>query len=129
MRAADSCGSRLVGRAVQRAQAVGARRARIGQAQAREVGGGVERRHARCEACQAGRPRATFATDAGSVPSMPRPMLRTAALACLLLALLVPAGASAAGRADTARSLAALMRQAGPSSGALVVDLDSGRRL
>lgn len=55
-------------------------------------------------------------------------MLRTAALACLLL-LLVPVAATAASRAATARALAAQMRYAGPNSGALVVDLDSGRRI
>ena len=52
-------------------------------------------------------------------------MVRIAALACLLLAVAVPA-AAAAGRAGTARALAAQMRWAGPSSGALAVDLDSG---
>jgi serine-type D-Ala-D-Ala carboxypeptidase/endopeptidase (penicillin-binding protein 4) len=55
-------------------------------------------------------------------------MARIAALACLLLALL-PAAASAAGRAATARALAAQMRQAGGSSGALAVDLDTGARI
>ncbi|HTE64536.1 MAG TPA: D-alanyl-D-alanine carboxypeptidase/D-alanyl-D-alanine-endopeptidase [Solirubrobacteraceae bacterium] len=51
-------------------------------------------------------------------------MLRTA-LACLLLALLLPATASAAGRAGTARALDTQMRYAGSSSSALVVDLES----
>jgi D-alanyl-D-alanine carboxypeptidase/D-alanyl-D-alanine-endopeptidase (penicillin-binding protein 4) len=55
-------------------------------------------------------------------------MARIAVLACLLLAL-VPAAASAAGRAATARALAAQMRQAGGSSGALAVDLDTGARI
>jgi D-alanyl-D-alanine carboxypeptidase/D-alanyl-D-alanine-endopeptidase (penicillin-binding protein 4) len=55
-------------------------------------------------------------------------MLRTAALACLLL-LLVPVAAAAKGRAGTAAALAAQMRQAGPSSSALVVDLDSGAQI
>jgi len=55
-------------------------------------------------------------------------MARIAVLACLLLALL-PAAASAAGRAATARGLAAQMRQAGGSSGALAVDLDTGARI
>jgi serine-type D-Ala-D-Ala carboxypeptidase/endopeptidase (penicillin-binding protein 4) len=71
---------------------------------------------------------ATFAPAAGSVPSVSRAMLRTAALACLLLAALTPA-AAAAGRAGTARGLAAQMRWAGPSSGAMAVDLDSGRTI
>jgi serine-type D-Ala-D-Ala carboxypeptidase/endopeptidase (penicillin-binding protein 4) len=56
-------------------------------------------------------------------------MIRTAALASLFLALLVPATASAAGRAATARALDAQMRHAGSSSGALAVDLDSGRQI
>ena len=55
-------------------------------------------------------------------------MVRTAALACLLLAL-VPAAAAAAGPAGTARVLGQQMRAAGPSSGALVVDLDTGEQL
>jgi serine-type D-Ala-D-Ala carboxypeptidase/endopeptidase (penicillin-binding protein 4) len=55
-------------------------------------------------------------------------MLRIAALACLLLAVLAPL-AAAAGRAGTARALSAQMRWAGPSSGALAVDLDSGRTI
>jgi D-alanyl-D-alanine carboxypeptidase/D-alanyl-D-alanine-endopeptidase (penicillin-binding protein 4) len=55
-------------------------------------------------------------------------MLRIAALACLLLAVLAPA-AAAASRATTARALGAQMRWAGPSSGAMVVDLDSGRTI
>jgi D-alanyl-D-alanine carboxypeptidase/D-alanyl-D-alanine-endopeptidase (penicillin-binding protein 4) len=55
-------------------------------------------------------------------------MLRIAALACLLLAVLAPV-ATAAGRSGTARALSAQMRWAGPSSGAMVVDLDSGRTL
>jgi serine-type D-Ala-D-Ala carboxypeptidase/endopeptidase (penicillin-binding protein 4) len=50
-------------------------------------------------------------------------------LACLALALLLPAAAGAAGRAGTVRALDAQMRHAGPSSSALVVDLDSGRRI
>ncbi len=52
-------------------------------------------------------------------------MVRIAALACLLLAVAAPAS-TAAGRAGTARALAAQMRWAGASSGALAVDLDSG---
>jgi D-alanyl-D-alanine carboxypeptidase/D-alanyl-D-alanine-endopeptidase (penicillin-binding protein 4) len=52
-------------------------------------------------------------------------MVRIAALACLLAAVSAPP-AAAAGRAETARSLAAQMRWAGASSGALAVDLDSG---
>lgn len=55
-------------------------------------------------------------------------MVRTAVLACVLvalLALLAPA-AGAAGPAGTARALAAQMRWAGAASGALAVDLDSG---
>jgi serine-type D-Ala-D-Ala carboxypeptidase/endopeptidase (penicillin-binding protein 4) len=55
-------------------------------------------------------------------------MLRTTALACLLLAALAPV-AAAAGRAGTARALGQQMRWAGPSSGALVVDLNSGRTI
>jgi serine-type D-Ala-D-Ala carboxypeptidase/endopeptidase (penicillin-binding protein 4) len=64
----------------------------------------------------------------GSVPSM-RSMVRIATLACLLLALLLPAVASAAGRSGTARALDAQMRQAGGGSSALVVDLDSGAEI
>jgi serine-type D-Ala-D-Ala carboxypeptidase/endopeptidase (penicillin-binding protein 4) len=56
---------------------------------------------------------------------MRRSMLRTAALACFLLALL-PAAALAAGRSGTVRALDAQMRHAGGGSSALVVDLDSG---
>jgi D-alanyl-D-alanine carboxypeptidase/D-alanyl-D-alanine-endopeptidase (penicillin-binding protein 4) len=55
-------------------------------------------------------------------------MLRTVAFACLLF-LLVPVAAEARGRAGTARALEAQMRQAGPSSSALVVDLDSGTQI
>jgi serine-type D-Ala-D-Ala carboxypeptidase/endopeptidase (penicillin-binding protein 4) len=55
-------------------------------------------------------------------------MLRIAAFACLLLAALAP-GAAAASRADTARALGAQMRWAGPSSGALAVDLGTGRTI
>ena len=55
-------------------------------------------------------------------------MVRTAALACLLLAL-VPAAAAAASRSATARALAAQMRSAGSGSGALVVDLDTGDQI
>jgi serine-type D-Ala-D-Ala carboxypeptidase/endopeptidase (penicillin-binding protein 4) len=53
-------------------------------------------------------------------------MARIAALACLLLALLAPA-ATAASRSATARALAAQMRYAGAGSGALAIDLDSGK--
>jgi serine-type D-Ala-D-Ala carboxypeptidase/endopeptidase (penicillin-binding protein 4) len=53
-------------------------------------------------------------------------MVRIAALACLLLVAYAPA-AAAAGRAATARTLGAQMRWAGGYSGALAVDLDSGR--
>jgi serine-type D-Ala-D-Ala carboxypeptidase/endopeptidase (penicillin-binding protein 4) len=59
---------------------------------------------------------------------MPRSMVRTATLACLLV-LLLPAAAPAAGKLSTARTLAAQMRQAGAGSGALVVDLDAGRQI
>ena len=55
-------------------------------------------------------------------------MVRIAALACLVLALCAPV-AAAAGRAGTARALAAQMRWAGGSSGAIAVDLDSGRTI
>src|SRR5215210_3700497 len=55
-------------------------------------------------------------------------MLRIAVLAALLLALLAPS-ASAAGRAATARALAAQMRAAGAGSSALAVDLDSGTQI
>ena len=55
-------------------------------------------------------------------------MVRIAAIACLLLAAYAPT-AAAAGRAGTARALAQQMRWAGGSSGALAVDLDSGRTL
>ena len=52
------------------------------------------------------------------------------ALACILaLFLLVPAAADAAGRARTAKLLGQQMRHAGPSAGALAVDLDSGRTI
>jgi serine-type D-Ala-D-Ala carboxypeptidase/endopeptidase (penicillin-binding protein 4) len=54
---------------------------------------------------------------------------RAAALACLLLALLLPAAASAAGRTGTARALDAQMRYAGGGSSAFVVDLDSGTEI
>ena len=59
---------------------------------------------------------------------MPRSMVRNVLLACLL-ALLLPAAASAAGKTGTARVLAAQMRHAGAGSGALAVDLDSGREI
>jgi D-alanyl-D-alanine carboxypeptidase/D-alanyl-D-alanine-endopeptidase (penicillin-binding protein 4) len=55
-------------------------------------------------------------------------MSRIAVLACLLSVLLAPA-AAAAGRAVTARALGAQMRQAGGYSGALAVDLDTGRTI
>jgi D-alanyl-D-alanine carboxypeptidase/D-alanyl-D-alanine-endopeptidase (penicillin-binding protein 4) len=55
-------------------------------------------------------------------------MTRFATLACLLL-LLLPAAAHAAGRAGTARVLAAQMAGAGPSSGAIAIDLDTGRTI
>jgi D-alanyl-D-alanine carboxypeptidase/D-alanyl-D-alanine-endopeptidase (penicillin-binding protein 4) len=55
-------------------------------------------------------------------------MVRIAALACLLLAL-APAVAAAASRPATARLLGEQMRAAGPSSGALVVDLDTGEQI
>jgi D-alanyl-D-alanine carboxypeptidase/D-alanyl-D-alanine-endopeptidase (penicillin-binding protein 4) len=55
-------------------------------------------------------------------------MTRIAALACLLI-LLVPGAAAAAGRAATARALAAQMAAAGPSSGAYAVDLDTGETI
>jgi len=67
---------------------------------------------------------ATLAPVPGSVPSMP-----IVVLACLLVLLLVPATASAAGPAGTAQALAAQMRHAGPSAGALAVDLDTGRQI
>lgn len=56
----------------------------------------------------------------------------TAALAVLLAALtaiVVPAGADAAGKARTAASLARQMRSAGSGASALVVDLDAGRTI
>jgi serine-type D-Ala-D-Ala carboxypeptidase/endopeptidase (penicillin-binding protein 4) len=59
---------------------------------------------------------------------MPRSMVRTATLACLLV-LLLPVAASAAGRAATARTLDAQMRLAGAGSGAYVMDLESGSRI
>jgi serine-type D-Ala-D-Ala carboxypeptidase/endopeptidase (penicillin-binding protein 4) len=60
---------------------------------------------------------------------MRRSMLRTAALACLLLAVLLPTLATAAGRTGTVRALDAQMRYAGAGSGAVVVDLDVGREI
>jgi D-alanyl-D-alanine carboxypeptidase/D-alanyl-D-alanine-endopeptidase (penicillin-binding protein 4) len=60
---------------------------------------------------------------------MPHSMPRAAALACLLLALLLPAAASAAGKTGTARALDAQMRYAGAGSSALAVDLDSGAEI
>jgi len=51
-----------------------------------------------------------------------------AGLVLTLLAVFAPP-ASAAGRTATARALAAQMRWAGAGSGALAVDLDSGRRI
>jgi D-alanyl-D-alanine carboxypeptidase/D-alanyl-D-alanine-endopeptidase (penicillin-binding protein 4) len=58
-----------------------------------------------------------------------RSMVRTATLASILLALLLPAAASAAGKIGTARALAAQMRHAGGGSGAYVVDVDSGTEI
>jgi serine-type D-Ala-D-Ala carboxypeptidase/endopeptidase (penicillin-binding protein 4) len=55
-------------------------------------------------------------------------IVRIAALACLLAAISV-APAAAAGRVGTARALAAEMRWAGGASGALAVDLSSGRTI
>ncbi len=55
-------------------------------------------------------------------------MTRIATLACLLF-LLLPAAAQAAGRAATARALGAQMASAGASSGALAIDLDTGRTI
>ena len=54
--------------------------------------------------------------------------VRIATLACLLLAA-VPAAASAASPSATARVLAAQMRAASPSSGAVAVDLDTGLQI
>ena len=59
---------------------------------------------------------------------MPHSMVRIA-LACILLALAVPATASAAGRAGTVRALDSQMRLAGGGSGAIVLDLDAGTEL
>ena len=50
-------------------------------------------------------------------------------LAILLLAVLAPAAAQAAGPEATARALERQMRWAGGAAGALVVDLDSGREI
>jgi D-alanyl-D-alanine carboxypeptidase/D-alanyl-D-alanine-endopeptidase (penicillin-binding protein 4) len=55
-------------------------------------------------------------------------MTRLATVACLLL-LLLPVAARAAGKAATARALGAQMASAGPSSGALAVDLDTGETI
>jgi serine-type D-Ala-D-Ala carboxypeptidase/endopeptidase (penicillin-binding protein 4) len=55
-------------------------------------------------------------------------MVRLACLAALLAALLAPT-AQAAGLAATVRTLDRQMNRAGPGSGALVVDLDSGATL
>jgi serine-type D-Ala-D-Ala carboxypeptidase/endopeptidase (penicillin-binding protein 4) len=69
-----------------------------------------------------------FRAARGFRTSVPRSTARIVALACLLAALAAPA-ASAKGRAATARALALQMRSAGPSSGALAVDLESGRTI
>ena len=62
--------------------------------------------------------RATFARPAGSVPSMTAPMPRLVPLACLLVLLLAPAAAQAAGRARHGRRrCSAQMRQAGAELG------------
>jgi len=60
---------------------------------------------------------------------MTAPMPRLVPLACLLVLLLAPAAAQAAGRTGTVKALSAQMRQAGAGSGAYVVDLQSGRKL
>jgi len=57
-----------------------------------------------------------------------RRLVRTLALAVLVLVLGAPA-VRAVGPAATAKALAAQMRYAGAGSGALAVDLDSGRKL
>jgi D-alanyl-D-alanine carboxypeptidase/D-alanyl-D-alanine-endopeptidase (penicillin-binding protein 4) len=60
---------------------------------------------------------------------MPHSMVRTAALLSLLLALVLPATASGAGKLGTVRALDAQMRHAGASSSALAIDLDSGAEI
>jgi serine-type D-Ala-D-Ala carboxypeptidase/endopeptidase (penicillin-binding protein 4) len=59
---------------------------------------------------------------------VPRLVARITAIACVVAVALASA-AAAAGPAATKRALAAQMRWAGSSSGALAVDLDSGRTI
>ena len=61
-------------------------------------------------------------------PGFRTPMARIVCLAALLAALVAPA-AQAGGPAATARALDRQMDRAGASSGAYVIDLDSGREL
>jgi D-alanyl-D-alanine carboxypeptidase/D-alanyl-D-alanine-endopeptidase (penicillin-binding protein 4) len=106
----------------------------VGQRKVEDVAERVEPLPARLEARRdSGRlPAWAAGSDFRDVGGFPTPMphsLRTAALACLLIGLLLPAAASGAGRAGTARALDAQMRHAGSGSSAFVVDLDSGAEL
>ena len=71
-------------------------------------------------------------TPTGGLPTLDCPMARTLRLIAVLLAaatLLLPAAARAAGPRATRSALGAQMRSAGAGSGALAVDLDSGRQI
>ena len=67
----------------------------------------------------------------GGLPTLDPPMARMLRLiaALAVLAALTPAAARAAGPAATRAALASQMRHAGGGSGALAVDLDSGRTI
>jgi len=68
----------------------------------------------------------------GGLPTLDCPMARTLRLITVLLAaatLLLPAVARAAGPRATRSALGAQMRSAGAGSGALAIDLDSGREI
>ena len=70
-------------------------------------------------------------TPTAGLPTLDRSMARMSRLIALLLAAaaLLPAAAQAAGPSSTRAALASQMRFAGGGSGALAVDLDSGRQL
>ena len=67
----------------------------------------------------------------GGLPTLDHPMARMSRLIAVLLAAaaLLPAAAQAAGPSATRSALASQMRFAGGGSGALAVDLDSGRQI
>ena len=81
-------------------------------------------------ACRRGKRNRNLAPT-GGLPTLDDPMARMSRLIAVLLAAaaLLPAAAQAAGPSATRSALATQMRSAGGGSGALAVDLDSGRQI